>query len=120
MKMYIYAAAGVLLMGVSWYAYSTTKALGAAEAKNEQLRVSLDQFEERFELLNQAIAMNRKQHEKVERSLRKRIGVLNRVATQACFDDPIPDTAADIVRQLSSGDRVSEAPRSTSAANADP
>ena len=110
-KLYVSAAAFLLLMGLSWYAYSTTKALGAEELKTKQLTASLEEFGRRLILLDQAFTKSREVHDQIERNLRRRIGELSRVPNQPCFDDPIPDAAASILRDLP-GLGVPEAPSS--------
>lgn len=112
-KLIISAAVGLLLMGLSWYAYSTTKALGAAELANKQLLVSLEEFGQRMVRLDQAFMKSREIHQSVERDLKRRIGELRRVKVQPCFDDPIPDAAADILRDLPGIDGMPEAARSS-------
>jgi hypothetical protein len=119
-KLYIYGVLGVALMGLSWYAFSATKALGAAELKNKELVFSLEALETSMELLNTAFQKNRQAHETVERNLRRRIGELHRVKIQPCFDDPIPDPATRILQQLPGLTRMPETVASPAGADAAP
>jgi len=116
-KFYIYGALGVALMGLSWYAFSATKALGAAELKNKELAFSIEALETSMELLNTAFLENRRVHETVERNLRRRIGELHRVKIQPCFDDPIPIPAARILQQLPGLTPMPETTPSSTGAN---
>ena len=119
-KLYIYGVLGVALMGLSWYAFSATKALGAAELKNKELAFSLEALETSMQLLNTAFLENRQAHEDVERNLRRRIGELHRVKIQPCFDDPIPAPATRILQQLPGLTRMPETAASPAGANATP
>lgn len=99
-KIYVYLVVGVLLMGVSYYAYATTKKLGVAEQQRAELQSQIAEVRELAEIRGKEIEQNRVQHTAIEGKLINRIKELSYVKPDACFDRPIPAAAANVLLQL--------------------
>lgn len=107
---YIIGALLLALLGGGYALKSSYERNGKLEAANAAqsatvaaLRQAADTYAEEIKRQHDRALANRREANKRIRELEISVRSLENVPAQKCFDDPVPDAAADILRRLSEG-----------------